>query len=75
MIKKPKILYVEDDVYLSFVTKDNLELKGYDITWKEDGEAAFYGPKLDVQFKNVHGKEDTLFTIQIDFALADCKSS
>ncbi len=36
-----------------------------------DGEAAFYGPKLDVQFKNVHGKEDTLFTIQIDFALAE----
>ncbi len=36
-----------------------------------DGEAAFYGPKLDVQFKNVHGKEDTLFTIQLDFALAE----
>ncbi len=33
------------------------------------GEAAFYGPKLDIQFRNVHGKEDTLFTIQIDFAL------
>ena len=35
-----------------------------------DGEAAFYGPKLDVQAKNVYGKEDTLFTIQIDFNLA-----
>lgn len=35
-----------------------------------DGEAAFYGPKLDVQFTNVYGKEDTLFTIQIDFELA-----
>lgn len=34
------------------------------------GEAAFYGPKLDVQSRNVYGKEDTLFTIQIDFALA-----
>ena len=34
-----------------------------------DGEAAFYGPKLDLQFKNVFGKEDTLFTVQIDFAL------
>lgn len=33
-----------------------------------DDEAAFYGPKLDVQIKNVHGKEDTLITIQIDFA-------
>ena len=36
-----------------------------------DDEAAFYGPKLDLQFKNVHGKEDTLFTVQIDFALAE----
>ncbi len=36
-----------------------------------DGEAAFYGPKLDVQIKNVHGKEDTLVTIQIDFQLAE----
>jgi len=34
------------------------------------GEAAFYGPKLDVQARNVHGKEDTLFTVQIDFSLA-----
>lgn len=34
-------------------------------------EAAFYGPKLDVQKRNVYGKEDTLFTIQIDFALAE----
>ena len=37
---------------------------------EEWGEAAFYGPKLDVQGKNVHGKEDTLFTVQIDFSLA-----
>ncbi|MGL5479333.1 MAG: threonine--tRNA ligase [Clostridium sp.] len=36
-----------------------------------DDEAAFYGPKLDIQFKNVHGKEDTIITIQIDFALAE----
>ena len=36
-----------------------------------DGEAAFYGPKLDIQIKNVHGKEDTLITVQIDFQLAD----
>ena len=33
-----------------------------------DDEAAFYGPKLDVQIRNVYGKEDTLITIQIDFA-------
>jgi threonyl-tRNA synthetase len=35
------------------------------------GEAAFYGPKLDIQYKNVHGKEDTIITVQIDFALAE----
>lgn len=36
-----------------------------------EGEAAFYGPKLDIQFKNVHGKEDTIITVQIDFSLAE----
>ena len=36
-----------------------------------DGEAAFYGPKLDIQAKNVYGKEDTMITIQLDFALAE----
>jgi threonyl-tRNA synthetase len=36
-----------------------------------DGEAAFYGPKLDIQIRNVHGKEDTLITVQIDFLLAE----
>ncbi len=35
------------------------------------GEAAFYGPKLDIQIKNVYGKEDTLITIQIDPYLAE----
>ncbi len=35
-----------------------------------DDEAAFYGPKLDVQAKNVYGKEDTIITIQLDFAAA-----
>jgi threonyl-tRNA synthetase len=34
-------------------------------------EAAFYGPKLDIQYKNVFGKEDTLITIQIDMLLAE----
>lgn len=42
------------------------------IDYKEvEGEAAFYGPKLDIQFKNVHGKEDTIITVQIDFSLAE----
>ena len=46
---------------------DNLE-----IPYKVGiGEAAFYGPKLDIQIKNVHGKEDTLITIQVDQMLAE----
>ena len=45
----------------------NLDVE-YETGW---GEAAFYGPKLDVQAKNVHGTEDTMFTVQIDFALAE----
>ncbi len=46
---------------------DHLELDYKEV----EGEAAFYGPKLDIQFKNVHGKEDTIITVQIDFSLAD----
>ena len=47
-------------------------LDNLDLDYEEaDGEAAFYGPKLDIQFKNVHGKEDTIITVQIDFALPE----
>lgn len=47
-------------------------LKHLDISYVVGiGEAAFYGPKLDIQIKNVHGKEDTLITIQIDQLLAE----
>ena len=47
-------------------------LNHLEIPYKEGiGEAAFYGPKLDIQIKNVHGKEDTLITIQIDQMLAE----
>ncbi len=49
--------------------KEILDDIGLDYTEAEN-EAAFYGPKLDLQFKNVWGKEDTLFTVQIDFANA-----
>ena len=42
---------------------------GIEYVEAED-EAAFYGPKLDVQSKNVYGKEDTIITIQLDFAAA-----
>jgi threonyl-tRNA synthetase len=44
---------------------DSMKLKYVEA----EDEAAFYGPKLDVQMKNVYGKEDTIFTVQIDFAL------
>ncbi len=46
---------------------DKLKLKYIE----SKGDAAFYGPKLDVQYKDVFGKEDTMFTIQIDFALPE----
>lgn len=38
---------------------------------EEAGEAAFYGPKLDIQAKNVYGKEDTMITVQLDMFLAE----
>lgn len=46
---------------------DNLKLKYVEA----NDEAAFYGPKLDIQYKNIFGKEDTLITVQIDFALPE----
>jgi len=47
-------------------------LDGLDVDYIEaDGEAAFYGPKLDIQARNVFGKEDTIITLQIDFQLAE----
>lgn len=47
------------------LTRNNLKFV------EADGEAAFYGPKIDIQAKNTYGKEDTLFTIQLDFALSE----
>lgn len=52
------------------ILKDILDRRKMDYV-EAIGEAAFYGPKLDVQYKNVHGKEDTIITIQIDFALPE----
>ncbi|MGN1073865.1 MAG: aminoacyl--tRNA ligase-related protein, partial [Eubacteriales bacterium] len=50
--------------------KKILDDLGVDYTIGID-EAAFYGPKLDIQYKNVFGKEDTIVTIQIDMLLAE----
>ncbi len=52
--------------YLRKVMQDN----NINFT-EEDGEAAFYGPKIDIQAKNVYGKEDTMVTIQLDCASAE----
>ena len=47
-------------------------LKELNIPFVEDvGEAAFYGPKVDINAKNVYGKEDTMITIQWDALLAE----
>ena len=47
-------------------------LDNLNIEYEEaEGEAAFYGPKLDIQYKNVWGKEDTIITVQVDFQLAE----
>ena len=52
------------------VLKGILDDLGIEYT-EAEGEAAFYGPKLDIQYKNVWGKEDTIITVQVDFQLAD----
>ena len=65
--------YLGDEEYWN-TTQDALRQvlidKGVTFT-EEDGEAAFYGPKIDIQAKNVYGKEDTMITIQLDCAIAD----
>ena len=65
--------YLGDDAYWNS-TQDALRQvlieKGVAFTGA-DGEAAFYGPKIDIQAKNVYGKEDTMITIQLDCAIAE----
>ena len=65
--------YLGDEEYWN-TTQDALRQvlidKGVSFT-EEDGEAAFYGPKIDIQAKNVYGKEDTMITIQLDCAIAE----
>ncbi|MEM4755841.1 MAG: threonine--tRNA ligase [Candidatus Woesearchaeota archaeon] len=49
------------------ILKGVLERLGLPYFERKD-EAAFYGPKIDVQFKNVYGREETMSTVQLDFA-------
>ena len=56
--------------YVQDVMREILDEIGIEYT-EAEGEAAFYGPKLDIQAKNVYGKEDTMITIQLDMFLAE----
>lgn len=63
--------YYKDDASWDFaerVLKVVLE-KRRETFVEAPGEAAFYGPKIDIQMKNVNGKEDTAFTVQYDFVM------
>ncbi len=64
--------YQDDNLWnkAESIMKQALDEIGFKYIEAED-EAAFYGPKLDVQAKNANGKEDTLFTAQIDFLLPE----
>lgn len=50
--------------------REAMKARGSDFEEAKD-EAAFYGPKIDIQMKNVNGKEDTAFTVQYDFCMPD----
>jgi threonyl-tRNA synthetase len=68
-----KAKYLGDDNYWN-TTQEALRevLREKNLPFVEaDGEAAFYGPKIDIQAKNVYGKEDTMITIQLDCAIAE----
>ena len=70
--KSNKSKYIDNDKAWNeteALMKKILDSIGIDYV-EADDEAAFYGPKLDVQAKNVYGKEDTIITIQLDFAAA-----
>lgn len=59
----------EDWDHVQNAMRDILNEIGIEFT-EAEGEAAFYGPKLDIQAKNVYGKEDTMITIQLDMFLS-----
>ena len=71
--KNNKEKYLGDEAYwegTQGALRNILIEKGLPFT-EADGEAAFYGPKIDIQAKNVYGKEDTMITIQLDAAIAE----
>ncbi|HHT96900.1 MAG TPA: threonine--tRNA ligase [Clostridiales bacterium] len=62
----------DEEQWESMQSKMRKMLEDHKVPFTEgEGEAAFYGPKLDIQAKNVYGKEDTMITLQLDFVLAE----
>ncbi len=62
-----KAMWDKAEAILKKVIKD-MKVKNWAA---KEGEAAFYGPKIDVQMKNIYGKEDTILTVQVDFYLPE----
>lgn len=69
--RKDSKKYYKDDAAWDFAENALRDvLKKQDVPYFEaENEAAFYGPKIDIQMKNVNGKEDTAFTVQYDFVM------
>jgi threonyl-tRNA synthetase len=70
--REDKKKYFKDDASWDFaenVLRQTLSLRKVDF-FEAKNEAAFYGPKIDIQMKNFSGKEDTAFTVQYDFVMS-----
>jgi threonyl-tRNA synthetase len=64
-IDDPKMWETSQDALRKVLQNNKIEFT------EADGEAAFYGPKIDIQSRNVYGKEDTIITLQLDLALPE----
>lgn len=70
---KDNAKYIKNDELWEKSTKllrgclDEMKIKYFEA----EGEAAFYGPKIDIQMKNIYGKEDTILTVQVDYMLPE----
>lgn len=64
-VGEPKAWEEAQEILRSVLKERNCEFV------EAEGEAAFYGPKIDIQMKNIAGKEDTAFTVQYDFVMPE----
>jgi len=64
-VNNPKAWKETEDTLRKILTRRKMKFV------EADDDAAYYGPKIDIQYKNVYGKEDTIITAQLDFALAE----